>query len=65
MIEIKKPSRYRRRVASSVTNKGQRIMDSLQTGVLEGLVVGSFFLLFFALAELGLRFAKSPADDER
>ena len=40
-------------------------MDSLQTGVLEGLVVSSFFLLFFGLAELGLRFAKSPAEDKR
>lgn len=40
-------------------------MDSLQAGVFEGLVVGSFFLLFFGLAELGLRFAKSPSEDKR
>ena len=40
------------------------IIDSLQTGVIEGLVVGSFFLLFFGLAELGLRLSKDPADSK-
>lgn len=41
------------------------IMDSLQTGVIEGLVFSSFFLLFFALAELGLRLKENPAGKRR
>lgn len=41
------------------------IMDTLQTGVIEGLVVSSFFLLFFGLAEIGLRVAKNPGRDQQ